>query len=271
MDQKWSSLPSLSSCEIPFWSHCFQSNLVPLLSKHLCGIQPLLLSAALQTQGERNVEGHCETFGKRFQPKLWQRLLGISRPFPSNNQNRRSFWKRAGISSGLALRMRSGTDVSLVTLLRFCPKNSSFVQLTECVDNKTSPFWCSCGIIRIFPSRMHVNFLHSCSWCKMRSLNRSNVGMQWFMEMLHTVVLVGSTTTVLRTDQFIHSRLLVETDCTACAGGGDKSVCVCVWLLHLCVSKRRKNSWPVWPQNRFPNRTLDFVPPSLKATRQSMC
>eukprot|EP00064_Thunnus_orientalis_P000910 superscaffoldBa00000055_g911 len=43
-----------------------QSNLEPLLSKHLSGAETLLLSAALLTLGERNMVGCSETVGGHF-------------------------------------------------------------------------------------------------------------------------------------------------------------------------------------------------------------
>lgn len=108
---------SLSAFELArcLWWSC----LIPLFSEQpgaspVQTVKAVLLSAALLTLGERNTDGRSETVGERFKPKLWQRSLEFSRPFPSNNQNRLCSWKHTGPGSGLASRMRRATDVALI-------------------------------------------------------------------------------------------------------------------------------------------------------------
>lgn len=81
MDWKWSSLCQplilLDSFDGPVWSHCFQRNLEPLLSKHLCGVETLLLSAAMLTLGKRNMDGRSETVGECFNQSFGKDCWGF--------------------------------------------------------------------------------------------------------------------------------------------------------------------------------------------------
>lgn len=65
----------------PVRSHCFQSNLESILSKHCSSAQTLLLPAALLTLGERNTDGRSLTIGEPFNQSFGNALWGFEGHF----------------------------------------------------------------------------------------------------------------------------------------------------------------------------------------------
>lgn len=112
-------------------SHCFQSNLEPLLSEHLSGAGTLLFSAALLTLSQEH--GWPLWNGQRvLWPKLWRRLLGILRPIARNNQSRQSSWKTSWPWFCTGVKNESEWLLCL-TLFWFCPESILYMFCVECI------------------------------------------------------------------------------------------------------------------------------------------